>query len=120
LVVDLCEERTDHVLDLVETLGAEEQWLIVGDVISLDTHPANVERSEFGLSDLLNLSVRGEEPRAISADFGMLAYHTELQGEPKDFGHEFQRLGCLNPSCGLASHPVERGETIMGQAIAVP
>jgi hypothetical protein len=29
IVVDLCEERTDHVLDLVETLGAEgngRQW----------------------------------------------------------------------------------------------
>ena len=58
LVVDLCEERTDHVLDLVETRSAEEQRLVVGDVISLNPHPTDVERPEFGLSDLLNLPVR--------------------------------------------------------------
>lgn len=44
-VVHVCEERADNVLDLVESSGAEENWLIMRDVVGLHTHPADVQRS---------------------------------------------------------------------------
>ena len=53
VVINIGEKRPDHVFDLVESLGAEEHRLVVRDVVCLNTHPADVQRPEFGHFDLL-------------------------------------------------------------------
>ena len=57
VVINIGEKRADHVFDLVESLGAEERRLVVRDVVCLNTHPANIQRPEFGVFDLLDLPV---------------------------------------------------------------
>src|SRR4249919_1890720 len=119
VIVDVGKERSNHVLDLAEPLGAEQHRLVVGDVVRLDAHPSDVEWPQLRPFDLLDLPVRGEQPSTVGADLATLAYHAELQGEPEDLRNELQRLGCLYTPSRLPSNTVEGGETIMSQAIAV-
>ena len=57
VVINIGEKRADHVFDLVESLGSKEHRLVVRDVVFLNTHPADVQRPEFGVFDLLDLPV---------------------------------------------------------------
>ena len=56
-LINIGEKRADHIFDLVESLGAEEHRLVVRDVVCLNTHPADVQRPELGVVDLLDLPV---------------------------------------------------------------
>src|SRR5215208_1861902 len=119
VIVNISKERTDHVLDLVESLGTEEHRLVVRDVVVLNAHSPDVQRPQLRPFDLLNLPVRGEQTGAVRPDLVVFAYHTELQREPKDLRDELQGFSGLNaPSC-LPGHSIERCETIISQAITV-
>src|SRR5690242_9726224 len=57
VVVTDGEEPPDDVFDLVESPGAEENCLIVRNVVGLHTHAADVQWSQVGHVDLLDLPV---------------------------------------------------------------
>ena len=119
VIVNLGEECADNVLDFVESFGAEEQRLVVRDVVGLNAHSADVKPPKVGLGDLLDLTVGRKQAGALRADFALLAYHAELQGEPKDLRDKLQRLSCLNPPGSLPGYAVEGRKAIMGQAVTV-
>ena len=58
-------------------------------------------------------------PGAVAADLAALAHHPELQGEPEHLGDELQRARSPHPAYGVPGRPVERGEPVVGQAVAV-
>ena len=91
----------------------------MGDVVGLYAHPPDIQRAEIGIGDLLDLPVRGQQPSPVATYLAALAQHTELQGEPEHLGDELQGLGGLHPPHGLPGDPVERGEPVVRETVAV-
>src|SRR5687768_4448224 len=67
VVVEALEEAADDVLELAHALGAEEDRLVLGDVVLLGRHREDVERAQVGAAEFLDLAVRGEDPGAVGA-----------------------------------------------------
>ena len=113
------KKAADDVLDLAETLGAEQDRLVVGDVVGLHAHPRDVQRPQVRLRDLLDLSVRREQPGAVAADLASSRTTPNSRENQNTFEMNSSASLGLHPAYRVPGRPVQRGEPVVGQAVAV-
>src|SRR3954447_1135088 len=119
VLVGALEEPADHLLEVIERLGREQDRLIGRDVVVGARHLADVQRPDLHPAELLDLPVGGEDAGAVGAQLALLVHHAELHREPEYVGDRLDRRVALQPRDGRSRGLLQRRQARRAEHVPV-